>query len=137
MSFIDRLNRYGNLIRIVLIIFIIILIYAIAKGETVTMKGIASWAGGGEKLNKLTASGEAFDNHSLTAAIYDIPFGTYLKVTNLANGYSIIVRVNDRGPAKDLGRLIDLTWFAFSKIADPKLGLINVEVEIYDPGHGG
>jgi rare lipoprotein A (peptidoglycan hydrolase) len=113
------------------------LFLSIAKGETVTMIGLASWYGGGEKLNKYTASGEVFDPGGLTCAIWDVPFGTYLKVTNVRNGYSILVKVNDRGPAKRLGRLIDLTWRAFSEIAPLKEGIIRVKVEVYDPGYGG
>ncbi len=101
------------------------------------MIGTASWYGGGEKLNKYTASGEVFDPETLTCAIWDTPFGTYLRVTNLDNGYSVLVKVDDRGPAKRLGRLIDLSRRAFSEIAPLKEGLIRVKVEIYDPGYGG
>ena len=110
---------------------------ATAKGETVTMEGLASWYGGGEKLNKYTASGDVFDPNGLTCAIWDIPFGTYLRVTSLDTGYSILVRVNDRGPARRLGRLVDLSRRAFSEIAPLKEGLIKVKVEVYDPGYGG
>ena len=109
----------------------------IAKGETVTMEGLASWYGGGEKLNKYTASGEVFDPDGLTCAIWEIPFGTYLQITNLGNGHSVLVKVNDRGPARRLGRLIDLTRRAFSEIAPLKEGPIRVRVEVYDPGYGG
>ncbi len=101
------------------------------------MIGTASWYGGGEKLNKYTASGEVFDPEALTCAIWDVPFGTYLKVTNLDNGYWILAKVNDRGPARRLGRLIDLSRHAFSELAPLKEGLIRVKVEIYDPGYGG
>jgi len=118
-------------------VILYLLFLAMARGETVSMVGLASWYGGGEKLNKYTASGEVFDPEALTCAIWDWPLGTYLKVTNLASGYEVIVRVNDRGPARRLGRLIDLTRHAFSEIADPRLGLIKVKVEIWDPGHGG
>lgn len=101
------------------------------------MIGLASWYGGGEKLNKYTASGEVFDPEALTCAIWGIPFGTYLKVTNVSNGYFIVVRVNDRGPARRLDRRIDLSRRAFSELAPLKEGLIKVEVEVYDPGYGG
>jgi len=123
------------------IAFMLIVIFLLhlpkLKGETVTMIGLASWYGGGEKLNKYTASGEVFDPEAPTCAIWDVPYGTYLKVTNLGNGYWILVRVNDRGPAKRLGRLIDLSRRAFSEIASLKEGLIKVKVEAYDPGWGG
>lgn len=90
---------------------------------------IASWYGGGEKLNKYTANGEVFNPDFLTCASWDYAFNTKLKVTNIATGKSIIVRVNDRGPNKRLGRAIDLTKRAFSKIANTKKGLITVKIE--------
>ena len=94
----------------------------------VVQKGVASWYGGGEKLNRCTASGEPFDPEALTCASWDYRFGMVLKVTNPANGKSAMVRVNDRGPARRLSRLIDLSRGAFSKIADLNVGLIQVEV---------
>jgi len=109
----------------------------VAKGETISMTGLASWYGGGERLNKYTASGELFDPEGLTCAAWDWPLGAYLRVTNLGNGYSIVVKCNDRGPAKRLHRLIDLTRRAFSEIADLREGLIKVQVEVWDPGYGG
>ena len=114
-----------------------LLFMSTAKGETVTMIGLASWYGGGEKLNKYTASGDVFDPEALTCAVWAVPFGTYLRVTNLGNGCSVLVKVNDRGPAKRLGRLLDLSQRAFSEIAPLKEGLIKVKVEVYDPGYGG
>ena len=89
---------------------------------------IASWYGGGEKLNPHTASGEIFNPQNLTCASWDYPFHTKLKVTNIVNGKSVIVRVNDRGPNRRLGRAIDLTKYAFAKIADTKKGLILVKI---------
>lgn len=80
-----------------------------------------------------TANMEIFNDKELTCAIWDVPFGTLIKVTNVANGRSVIVRVNDRGPAKRLvrgGRVIDLTKSAFSRLADTDEGLIRVELEI-------
>src|SRR4030042_4257102 len=64
---------------------------------------IASWYGGGEKLNKYTASGEIFDPASLTCASWDYRFDTLLRVTNIGNGRSVIVGGNDRGPNKRPG----------------------------------
>ena len=80
-----------------------------------------------------TASGERFNENDLTAAMWGVPFGTKVRVTNLANGKSVVVRINDRGPAKrlvKLGRLIDLSRGAFEKIASLKKGVIEVKVEI-------
>jgi len=76
---------------------------------------------------------EIFDEKQLTCALWDVPFDTLVEVTNLNNGKSVIVRVNDRGPAKRLvkqGRVIDLTKEAFSKIADLRKGLIPIEFRI-------
>ena len=80
-----------------------------------------------------TANMEIFDDTGLTCAIWGVPFNTLIKVTNITNGRSIIVRVNDRGPAKRLvngGRVVDLTKSAFSRLADTGEGLIRVELEI-------
>ncbi len=67
----------------------------------------ASWYGGGERLARHTASGEVFRADGLTAAHRSLPLGTRLVVS--ANGRSVTVRVNDRGPAKWTGRSLDLS----------------------------
>ena len=90
--------------------------------------GVCSFYGNGEPLNPLTASMEPFDPTAMRCASWNYPLGTVLKVTNLANGKSVIVRVNDRGPAKRLNRVIDLTRESFRKIADLRVGLINVRI---------
>ena len=80
-----------------------------------------------------TASGEMFNENSLTAAMWKVRFGTRVRVTNLQNGKSVIVRINDRGPAKRLvkkGRIIDLSKGAFMAIASLKSGIIQVRVEV-------
>lgn len=84
-----------------------------------------------DKFNgKKTASGEKFSNSKLTAAHKKLPFGTKLKVTNTANGKSVIVIVNDRGPFGG-GRDIDLSKKAFMQIADNKNhGELTVSLEI-------
>jgi rare lipoprotein A len=80
--------------------------------------GVASWYGPNFHGN-LTANGEVYDMHEMTAAHRTLPFNTVLEVTNLDNGKSVRVRINDRGPyAKD--RIIDL-----SKKAAEKLGMID------------
>jgi rare lipoprotein A len=80
-----------------------------------TFKGRASWYGP-TFHGRLTATGETYNQHELTAAHPSLPFDTYLKVRNLKNGNSVIVRINDRGPyvpdrALDLSReqLVALT----------------------------
>jgi len=83
-------------------------------------------------INKRTANNEIFDDRKMTAAMWDVPFNQKIKVTNLNNGKSVIVRINDRGPHKRYfrkGRIIDLSKNAFSKISGLKKGLINVEIE--------
>ena len=79
---------------------------------------------------KTTASGEIFDASAFTAAHKTYPFGTWLKVTNVANLKSVVVRVNDRGPySSDPTRIIDLSPAAFETIASLSNGVISVKVE--------
>lgn len=111
--------------RLVISIIILVLFYGITHAE----EGIASFYGNGEKLNKHTANGEVFDSSTMTCATYNYEFGTILKVTNLENKKSVIVIVNDRGPNKRLGRVIDLTRDSFKRIANLREGLIRVKVE--------
>lgn len=98
--------------------------------------GIASWYSESDPgINPTTANGEIFDDSQLTCASWDYPFGTYLRVTDLISGRSIVCRVNDRGPAKRLGRLIDLTKTAFRELAQLRFGLIQVKVEVIEPAY--
>ena len=91
--------------------------------------GMASWYSETDPgIRRHTASGEVFEDTQLTCASWDFAFGTRLKVENLENGKSVVCRVNDRGPAKRLRRLIDLTRTAFQKISNPKQGLVWVSV---------
>ena len=76
-----------------------------------------------------TASGEIFNTHALTAAHLTLPFGTKVKVTNLRNGKSVIVRINDRGPHVR-GRIIDLSVAAAKKIGLNRAGTVRVKLEI-------
>ncbi|MGY4042315.1 septal ring lytic transglycosylase RlpA family protein [Aeromonas hydrophila] len=78
--------------------------------------------------NKRTASGEPYQRHANTAAHMELPFGAMVRVTNLANGKSVVVRVNDRGNFPR-GRIIDLSKAAFSAIGNPRAGLIKVKLE--------
>ncbi len=84
-----------------------------------------------DKFNgRKTASGEKFHNSNYTAAHKKLPFGTKVKVTNIANEKSVIVEINDRGPFTP-GREIDLTKKAFMEIADNKNhGSLRVSLEI-------
>ncbi|MDV6317048.1 septal ring lytic transglycosylase RlpA family protein [Idiomarina sp. HP20-50] len=78
---------------------------------------------------RTTASGERYNHFSSTAAHRTLPFGTKVRVTNIANNKSVVVKINDRGPFVD-GRIIDLSRSAFDEIADLDLGLIEVTTKI-------
>lgn len=90
--------------------------------------GEASYYGPGFH-GKLTANGERFNMHALTAAHRTLPFGTRVRVTNLTNGKSIVVRVNDRGPFKK-NRIIDLSREAARKIDMLQSGTARVSLEV-------
>ena len=78
---------------------------------------------------RTTASGETYNHFSSTAAHRTLPFGTKVRVTNIANNKSVVVKINDRGPFID-GRIIDLSRSAFGEIADLDLGVIEVTTEV-------
>lgn len=80
---------------------------------------------------KTTASGERFNQHAKTAAHRKLPFGTKVKVTNMQNGKSVVVKINDRGPFVK-GRIIDLSRSAFSSIGDIDSGVIKVAIEVIE-----
>ena len=91
-------------------------------------RGIASWYGR-QFHGRSTASGETFDMYGLTAAHRNLPFGTRVKVTNLENKKSVVVRINDRGPWIK-GRIIDLSYAAAKKIGMIEKGVVKVRVEL-------
>ncbi len=95
-----------------------------------TISGAASWYG--PKFHgRTTASGEPFDMHRLTAAHRTLPFGTRLRVINEANGKSVVVRVNDRGPFAGK-RVIDLSRKAAQAIGLLKRGVGRVKIEVLE-----
>ena len=99
---------------------------------TVIEKGIASWYTS-DKSESLTANGEIFDPNSLSAAHKSLKFGTIVRVTNLTNGKSVDVRINDRGPYVD-GRIIDLTPASAKQIDMLTSGIANVNLTlIFEP----
>ncbi len=84
----------------------------------------------GAKFNgRKTAGGEVFNSNSMTMAHKTLPFGTRVKVTNLANKKSVVVRVNDRGPTSP-DRIGDLTTGAARKIGMTKAGVVNARLEV-------
>jgi rare lipoprotein A len=101
------------------------------SGQNYKKRGIASWYGKLFHGNK-TANGEIYDMYSMTAAHTVLPLPSYVKVTNVENGRSVIVRVNDRGPFKH-DREIDLSYAAAYKLRLIEKGSGLVEVEAIDP----
>ena len=78
---------------------------------------------------RTTANGEIFNQNAMTAAHKRLPFGTRVSVTNLDNGKRVLVRINDRGPFIR-GRVIDLSKAAFQRIANTRVGVVDVKVEV-------
>jgi len=76
---------------------------------------------------KVTASGERFNMHDLTAAHRSLPFNTYVRITNLANKKTVVVRINDRGPVKS-SRIIDLSRAAAEKLDMIEAGTVKVRI---------
>jgi rare lipoprotein A len=93
-------------------------------------RGEASYYGPGF-AGKQTASGENFDPRAFTAAHKTLPFGTLIRVHNVDNGRTVIVRVNDRFPGTK-GRVIDLSEAAFGAIAPHSQGVVRVRLEILE-----
>ena len=98
------------------------------NGRGYTQTGLASYYAD-RYHNKRTASGEPYQKNANTAAHMTLPFGAMVRVTNIANGKSVVVRVNDRGNFPR-GRVIDLSRAAFSTIGNTRSGLLKVKVEV-------
>jgi rare lipoprotein A len=99
-----------------------------------TLEGIASYYAD-DFHGKQTSNGETFDMNSLTAAHRTFPFGTKIRVTNLENAKTVIVRVNDRGPFKE-GRMIDLSRGAAQALDLVRTGTARVRLEVLEWGKG-
>ena len=100
--------------------------HTLSSSRDYVERGIASWYG--TKFHgRSTSSGEPYDMYAMTAAHKSLPLPTYVQVTNLRNGRSTVVKVNDRGPFHD-NRLIDLSYAAATKlgIIDHGTGLVEV-----------
>ena len=94
-------------------------------GTQAARYGLASFYAEGSR----TASGEKFDPNELTAAHRTLPFGTRLRVTNVATGRSVIVRVNDRGPFV-AGRVVDVSYIAAEKLGITERGVAKVKLDV-------
>ena len=98
----------------------------LASADGFTERGLASWYG--TKFHgRRTSSGEPYDMYAMTAAHKSLPLPSYVEVTNLDNGETAIVRVNDRGPFHS-GRIIDLSYAAAIKIGVHKKGVARVKI---------
>lgn len=106
--------------------------FVLAFADGYAERGVASWYGptfhGGN-----TSSGETYDMYAMTAAHKTLPLPTYARVTNLRNGRSVVVRINDRGPFV-ANRLIDLSYTAAAKLDMLREGTTLVEVRALTPG---
>jgi rare lipoprotein A len=98
-------------------------------------RGHASWYGS-KFHGRRTSSGETYDMFAMTAAHKTLPLPSYVRVTHLGNGRSIVVRVNDRGPFHP-DRIIDLSYTAAVKLGFLEQGTALVEVEAITPTHRG
>jgi rare lipoprotein A len=104
--------------------------YTMPSSRGYRERGIASWYG--TKFHgRRTSSGEVYDIYKMTAAHKSLPLPTYARVTNLRNGRSVIVKVNDRGPFH-INRIIDLSYVAAAKLGILEYGTGLVEVEAVD-----
>jgi rare lipoprotein A len=105
--------------------------YPIRDSRRYVATGTASWYG--TKFHgQATANGEAYDLYGMTAAHKTLPLPSYVRVTNLDNGKSVILRVNDRGPFYS-DRIIDLSFAAAKKLGYAESGTARVKVEGIDP----
>ncbi|MDQ6972283.1 MAG: septal ring lytic transglycosylase RlpA family protein, partial [Mariprofundaceae bacterium] len=104
--------------------------YPLESSRGYDKTGVASWYGR-DFHGKLTANGEQYDMHAMSAAHKTLPLPTLVRVTNLENGRSIVVRVNDRGPFVK-SRLIDLSYAGAKALAYDKQGTTRVRVQTLD-----
>jgi rare lipoprotein A len=105
--------------------------YVLSSSADYVERGVASWYGPGFH-QILTSTRETYDMYGMTAAHKTLPLPAYVRVTNLENGRSVVVRVNDRGPFVG-NRLIDLSYTAAAKLDMLRNGTAMVEVRAIDP----
>jgi len=103
-----------------------------SPGHADSQVGMASYYAGAHQ-GRRTANGERFDMHALTAAHRTLPFGTRVEVTNLENGRSVVVRINDRGPYVE-GRVIDLSQAAARELRFLGRGTTRVRLKVLSAG---
>ena len=113
----------------VFLILLIVPLFAFAESE----EGVASYYADSLQGN-LTASEEPYDKDALTAAHRTLPFGTRVKVSNLDNGKSVVVIINDRGPHSQ-NRLIDVSGVAARQLGLIDSGIAKVKIEVLECGY--
>jgi rare lipoprotein A len=107
------------------------------KAHGKIFRGIASWYGSVFNGRK-TASGETFDMNAMTACHPTLPFGSMVRVVNLRNRKSVVVRITDRGDlGSNNGRIIDLSYAAAEKLQMTQAGLAKVSLEVLSAGRPG
>ncbi len=102
---------------------------AIGKTPGSSITGKASWYGG-KFHGRKTASGERFDKNALTAAHRTLPFGTRVRVTNLKNKKSVVVRITDRGPFGRRERIIDVSEAAATRLGMKRAGVVRIRLQV-------
>jgi rare lipoprotein A len=108
---------------------------AVLLGIDAVQEGLVSWYGAAFH-DRPTASGERFDSDGYTMAHPTLPFGTEVKVTNLRNGRSVVVRVNDRGPHVGQ-RIADLSQAAAAQIGMLRRGVVRARIEVLEQASPG
>ena len=111
---------------LIALILALVLVGGCSSASKKQQEGVASWYGP-KHHGKTTASGQRFDQNALTAAHPSLPFGTQVRVTNLANRKQVVVTINDRGPYKG-DRIIDLSRAAARKLNIDGIAPVRVEV---------
>jgi rare lipoprotein A len=104
--------------------------FVLASASGFVERGIASWYGPGFHKER-TSTGEPYDMYAMTAAHKTLPLPCYARVTNLRNGHSVVVYINDRGPFKE-GRIVDLSYTAAAKLDMLRDGTAMVELRVVD-----
>ncbi len=102
--------------------------YAPNAGAAYSQVGLASWYGG-KFHGRQTASGQRYDMHAMTAAHKTLPFGTRVRVTNMANKRSVVLTINDRGPFVK-GRIVDVSKRAAEVLRFKLQGTARVRLEV-------
>lgn len=126
--------KYSKIITRATLLLLFVSAAAAAAQLPMLFYGEASWYGG-RFQGKKTASGEIFDTNKLTAAHKKLPFGTLVRVVNLQNEKSVVVRINDRGPFVK-GRVLDLSFAAAQALGFERKGTAHVEVRVLKLGKG-